>query len=102
MAEITWYVLAFLLLLGLFAVAGTQGSSSDATVGLFVRLVAFVAELLVLLVALVAGVVAAALTAGPLGLLALGVLLFITLFWKDNENFVVFSLIFLGLLLLLF
>jgi len=97
------YAAYFLLLLMVFAVADTQGSAGAGEfVSVLARMLFFLVELVFVVLSLSVALILAALAFGPVGILILAVAFMAIVGWRESFNFVVFSLIFLGLLLFLF
>jgi len=86
-----------------FAVADTQGSAGAGEfVSVLARMLFFLVELVFVVLSLSVALILAALAFGPVGILILAVAFMAIVGWRESFNFVVFSLIFLGLLLFLF
>ncbi|OIO24996.1 hypothetical protein AUJ14_05140 [Candidatus Micrarchaeota archaeon CG1_02_55_22] len=93
----------FLLLLMVFAVVDTQGSAGAGEfVSVLAKMLFFLVELVFVVLSLSVSFILAALAFGPVGILVLAVAFMAIIGWRESFNFVVFSLIFIGLLVFLF
>ena len=102
LSNVSFYVAALLLLFVLFAFADSEGGSTGALASALVKIMVFAAELVALVFVLLAIVLFVFASLGPIGILALAFLLFVIVGWQQSANFVVVSIAFLALILVIF